>query len=182
MFVRFEEYDKNKHSDLLKVWSEDKGSRKNSLGNYKYFGLLNYYKDINELIDRHPSIETDEEILKNFVIFNEENKDVAIVILDHVTYGKDGLTTLCVYFIIVRPDEQSKGYGPSIMDKVINDGEKLMGRRVDEIYASVDIANFPSSSMMEKNGFKQVCNNDNYNIYGLNLKKIREQEAEESEK
>ena len=57
-----------------------------------------------------------------------------------------------------------------------------MGRRVDEIYASVDIANFPSSSMMEKKGFKPVCNDDNYNIYGLNLKKIREQETEESEK
>lgn len=181
MFVRFEEYDKEKHSELLRKWNADKGTKKDSQNNFKYFGLLDVYEDINELIKFHPSITTDEETLKNFVIFNEENKDVAIVILDHVTYDTNE-TTLCVYFIIVRPDEQAKGYGPAIMDKIINDGEKLMGRRVDEIYASVDPANFPSSTMMTRKGFKVICNTESYDIYGLNLKEKREEFESGSEK
>ena len=90
--------------------------------------------------------------------------------------------TLSDGHIIVRPDEQGKGYGSAMMEKVVFAGEKMMGRRVDEVLASVDPDNMPSSHMMEKRGFKIIHKTGAFNIYSLDMKEKKKQICAEPEK
>lgn len=177
--IYLKQYDKAKHEHLLREWKNDKGSRENCKDNYTTFGLLDIYGDIVELLSFYEPVQTEEEFLKSFVAFNDQGKDVGLIVLDHVTF-KNGNTALNVFHIIIRPDEQGRGYGSAIMEKVVLAGEKMMGRRVDEVLASVDLRNTASSHMMEKRGFKIIHETGSYNIYSLDMKE-RKQQKEETE-
>lgn len=179
--IFFKQYDKQKHESLLRDWEKDKGARENCWDNYTTFGLLIIYGDIVDLISFYDPVQTEEEFLKTFVAFNEAGKDVGLIILDHVTFENKS-TALNVFHIIIRPDEQGKGYGSAMMEKVVFAGEKMMGRRVDEVLASVDPNNVASSHMMEKRGFNVIHKTGSYNIYSLNLKEKKKQIEGEKDK
>lgn len=176
--IYFKQYDKVKHDPLLREWQNDKGARDNCVDNYTTFGLLDIYGDIIDLLGFYDPVQTDEEFLKTFIAFNQAGKDVGLVILDHVTF-ENKTTALNVFHIIVRPDEQGKGYGTAMMEKVVFAGEKMMGRRVDEVLASVDPDNMPSSHMMEKRGFKIIHKTGAFNIYSLDMKEKKKQISDE---
>lgn len=165
MKIRFIEYDAYKHNDLLSDFKNDIGSFNDSILNYKKYGLLNH-KDIIHLLNCYAKIETETEILKSFIILNEKKKIIGVTVLDHCTY-ENKETTLCVFHIVVRPDEQGKNYGKEIMKQIVFNGEYLMGRPVNEVCASVNIKNKPSSKMMESIGLKPIITDGKYKIYSL---------------
>lgn len=176
--VILKEFDDNFDREKLDNWKNDKGVFSNSVDNYTTFGLLDIYSDILNVIDiyRIPP-NTKDEVVKILVAFNEEGKDVGVAILDHYHDHDVNEKTLNVFHLIIRPDEQGKGYGSEIMRQIVEDGEKIFDDTVDEIFASVDLKNNPSSSVMKKLGLSVVHTTDNYNVFSLR-KKDNEKEKE----
>lgn len=164
--IILEEYNKFKHNNGLKKWSADVGSMEKSVENYTTFGLIDDHSDIIDLLDAYAPIETQDEVTKTFIVFNEEHLDVGAVVLNHVTY-LNNRTTLSLFHIIIRPSQQGKQYGSLIMDEIMQNGEKLMGRPVDEICTSVDQQNEASAKLMKSKGFKIIHTNGNYNIFSI---------------
>ena len=167
--IILEEYNKFKHNNGLKKWSADVGSMEKSVENYTTFGLIDDYSDIIDLLDAYAPIETQDEVTKTFIAFNEEHKDVGAVVLNHVTY-LNNRTTLSLFHLIIRPSQQGKQYGSLIMDEIMLNGEKLMGRPVDEICTSVNQQNGVSAKLMKSKGFKIIHTNGNYNIFSIDTK------------
>jgi len=177
--LQFEEYDPKKHGEMLENWRNDTGRFEKSVENYKKFGLLVDYPNINEMLSVYDPITTDQETLKILVFFNENKKDVGVAVIDHVTY-ENKKTTLSIFHIIIRPDEQGKKYGAYIMKQIIDNGEQIIGRRVDEVCASVDVNNDPSKKLMEKMGMTPLVQDGNYMIYAYSIS--RENERGNNEK
>lgn len=169
--VFLKEFDNNSDREKLDTWKNDKGVFSNSVDNYTTFGLLDIYSDILNIIDiyRIPP-NTEEEKVKILVGFNEEGKDVGLAILDHYTDHNVHEKTMSVFHLIVRPDEQGKGYGSEIMKQIVENCEKFFDDNVDEIFTSVDLKNDPSSSVMKKLGLKIIHETDNYYVYSLRRK------------
>lgn len=153
---------------MLYNWQKDAGRFPNSVENYLTFGLLNYYPNIVELLDNYSPITTERETLGTFVVFNEEGKDVAAVVLDHVTYD-DKSTTLAVFHLLTRPDEQGKGYGNAIMHTIIKNADFIFNRKVDEVCTSVNTYNDFSRKVMERNGMHIECTSCGYNMFSVRL-------------
>lgn len=176
--VFLKEFDNNSDREKLDKWKDDKGVFSNSVDNYITFGLLDIYSDILNVIDiyRIP-LNTEKEKVKIFVGFNEEGKDVGVAILDHYTDHSVLEKTMSVFHLIVRPDEQGKGYGSEIMRQVVENCEEIFNDNVDEIFTSVDLKNNPSSSVMKKLGLKIVHETENYNVFSLRRKE-KENEKE----
>lgn len=173
--IRLVKYDHEKHGELLEKWKYDEGVFSSSVENYDKFGLLGVYENIVQIADVYDApIKTDSEITKTFVVFDGFGEDVGIVVLNHTRYPGD-VKILSVFHIIIRPDEQGRGFGSSVMNHVISDCEKLMGRGVDLIYTAVDKRNEPSKHMMEKIGFRGVHDDDKFQIFEFNLKEKREE-------
>lgn len=167
--IYFKEYTpKSRLDERLAKWSKDKGAFENSVYNYETFGLLSF-PTILDVLDNYPPIRTEQEFTKIFVAFNEAGKDVGVTVLDHVEEIK-GSPYLCVFHLIVRPDEQGKGYGTAMMKKIIEKGDKMMGKPVNEIFTSVDKRNTPSAHTMMKVGLHKELDGEKYNYFSMKLK------------
>jgi len=164
----FEKYNYYIHAEKLNNWQYDEGSFPDSVESCKKFG------DVNELMCTYSHIENDREKLEPLVIYNKNHRDIGVVILDHVMYDYDnGKTSLSALYLIIRPDEQGKGYGTAITKYIIQNGENIMGRPVDEFCASVHITNRPSHKVMENLGISPLLTYGDYVIYSLPLERER---------
>lgn len=173
--IKLVKYDRKKHSEMLEKWKDDEGVFSSSVENYERFGLMGVYSNIVEIADTfNAPIVTDSEITKTFVVFDNLGEDVGVVILNHTTYDS-GVKILSVFHIIIRPDEQGRGFGSAVMNHVIKNGEKLMGRETDLIYCAVDNNNEPSRHMMESVGFKAIQEDGHYQIFEFKLKEKKEE-------
>lgn len=169
--IFFKEYNlKRKPFFDLKLakWGRDKGAYEHSVENYQRFGLIRA-TNIIDLLCNYPPIRSKEEFTKIFIAFNEDGKDIGVAVLDHVSEERIP-PYLAIFHLIIRPDEQGKGYGPAMVKKIIEKGDKMMGEPVSELFVSIDKANEPSRKMFEKIGFTRECDGQKYNYFSLKLK------------